>query len=285
MSKKNNPIYEIFSKGIMNSKHKGMKFDENGNVVCELNAEFGADVEVDGSLTINSAKDLKTKDGSSFGGEVEYVVATYNESIGEYDKLSASDVRKLKEGAPLKLNNFIGYPVGILDMQIIMAITLTVSDNTVVLAAVFVDIDNDGLGKISEEVYPFPDITTLATKDELSNYATKTDLNAKQSTLYRHTIDIDAGGLGLHTYVTALSKKNTVIDSIQDLVAVFGNTKLMATGSFGSDSEITAMLEVGTTMLDTYVHSSCGTKLSLSNWANYGPDETNFVITDSVTPM
>lgn len=34
----------------------------------ESKATFGADVEVDGSLTINSAKDLKTKDGSSFGG-------------------------------------------------------------------------------------------------------------------------------------------------------------------------------------------------------------------------
>lgn len=106
-----------------------------------------------------------------------------------------------------------------------------------------------------------------------------------QATLYQHTIDIAAGGLGLHTYITALSEKNTVIDSIQDLVSVFGNTKLMATGSYGPDSDKTALLEVGTSLTDTYVHSSHGSKMSLSNWANYGPDENFLEITDSVTAM
>lgn len=38
------------------------KVDVEGKVTC------GSDVEVDGALTINSAKDLKTKDGTSFGG-------------------------------------------------------------------------------------------------------------------------------------------------------------------------------------------------------------------------
>lgn len=35
----------------------------------ESKATFGADVDVDGALTINSASDLKTKDGTGFGGE------------------------------------------------------------------------------------------------------------------------------------------------------------------------------------------------------------------------
>ena len=58
----------FFCKGIMNRKRKGLMFDENGNVVCEPKAEFRSDVDVDGILTINSAKDLVTKDGTSIGG-------------------------------------------------------------------------------------------------------------------------------------------------------------------------------------------------------------------------
>lgn len=68
----------------MNRKHKGMMFDENGNVVCEPNAEFGADVEVDGKFKINSAKDLVTKDGTSIGGEdIPTLVVTRNASDDE----------------------------------------------------------------------------------------------------------------------------------------------------------------------------------------------------------
>lgn len=285
-------------------------------MVCEPNAEFGADVEVDGSLTINSAKDLKTKDGTSIGGGAEFyeidmgtekshtiteeqfnnakgknIKAIYNNK--EWYFYYQSTLEKSEYGITaciysasigmdddaINLNLFAGQLLKV-DHECIFGIATCIcptgiqlgidANNNLILA---LSSDNESKAYVSK-INGFPAITSAPSEDI-----------KVQSTLYRHTVDIDAGGLGLHTYVTALSEKNTVIDSIQDLVAVFGNTKLMATGMFGSNSETTAMLEVGTTMLNTYVHSGHGNKLSLSDWANYGPDETNLVITDSVTAM
>ena len=69
MTAKNKPTYELFCKGIMNKSRKGVRFDADGNVIVEPKAEFGSDVEVDGQLTINSASDLKTKDGTGFASK------------------------------------------------------------------------------------------------------------------------------------------------------------------------------------------------------------------------
>ena len=43
--------------------------DLRAGLSVEGEAEFGSDVEVDGQLTINSASDLKTKDGTTFKGD------------------------------------------------------------------------------------------------------------------------------------------------------------------------------------------------------------------------
>ena len=69
MTAKNKPTYELFCKGIMNKSRKGVRFDADGNVIVEPKAEFGSDMEVDGQLTINSASDLKTKDGTGFASK------------------------------------------------------------------------------------------------------------------------------------------------------------------------------------------------------------------------
>ena len=274
MAAKNKPIYEFFCKGMMNRKHKGIRFDENGNVVCEPNAEFGADVEVDGKLRINSAKDLVTKDGTSFGGGGLPSPWVANENVlGYEDTENQVVIGFLVEGG-----NLYGYQNKQAGEVSYVSPVASGSPNIFVYLNVNTQVE-------SSVLLP-DDFMTKSQEINLGDINTnKAEIAKKQATLYRHTIDIAAGGLGLHTYVTALSEKNTVIDSIQDLVTVFGNTKLMATGAHGTDNEATVLLEVGTSLTDTYVHTNHGTKMSLSNWANYGPDENYLVITDSVTAV
>lgn len=309
MAAKNKPIYEFFCKGMMNRKHKGIRFDENGNVVCEPNAEFGADVEVDGTLTINSAKDLVTKDGTSLGSN-PYFEITYAGGDEGYS-LSAEECTKIKNGYDIIVNDegvdgkYKFFNIGYVSFGETTIYAFTVSIGFTGLIGGVAIISGDTGSFIFSEI-DIPNVLKIKTNDELIPFADD-DSGAHvyvnsingikvldtggpkdikvQATLYRHTIDIAAGGLGLHTYVTALSEKNTVIDSIQDLVTVFGNTKLMATGAHGTDNEATVLLEVGTSLTDTYVHTNHGTKMSLSNWANCGPDENYLVITDSVTAV
>lgn len=219
-------------------------------------------------VIINSANNLKTKDGTSIGGGGLPSPWVANEKVLGYEDTENQlvigflfEAGNLLYGYQSNQSGDVSYVSPIAPGE--PNIFVFLNENTEV-----------------ESVIAVPDDFT--TKSQKINLG---DINKKQSTLYRHTIDIAAGGLGLHTYITALSEKNTVIDSIQNLVTVFGNTKLMATGAHGPDSEETALLEVGTSLTDTYVHTNHGTKMSLSNWANYGPDSTFLEITDSVTAM
>lgn len=279
------------------------KADIEGKLTC------GSDVEVDGKLQINSAKDLVTKDGTSIGGGGDVSLDKVNEFVngntvislidtvsnpwggGYYTGIMSKIKGKTYQTSPFIFIGLEGTGTNLKPVALV-ADSLSASASKVEFhvgdyGEWGMVINHNGYTRyLSGEIYyqsyhlSFPTKSgTLALKTDIP------DVSTKQATLYRHTIDIDAGGLGLHTYITALSEKNTVIDSVQDLVAVFGNTKLMATGMFGTDSETTAMLEVGTTMLDTYVHSGHGSKLSLSDWANYGPEQSRLVITDSVTAM
>lgn len=302
----------------MNRKHKGIRFDENGNVACEPNAEFGADVEVDGALTINSAKDLKTKDGSSLGDTIPTLEITNTDDgmaltssslaivksrVGKHSPIGKATIDYVGQSLTVTfyenatLNKGFDHPficspmfinLGIINIWSISTINLdtgqietfslnnytgfAISDTNVILA-------DDTYANYHGTMY----INTINGKPIVSGTESK-DIKV-QSTLYRHTIDIAAGGLGLHTYITALSEKNTVIDSIQDLVTVFGNTKLMATGQHSSDSRTSALVEVGTSLTNTYVYDSAGNKASLAEWSSIGPGETHLVISDSVTAM
>lgn len=398
MSAKNKPTYELFCKGIMNNKRKGLRFDENGNVVCEPKAEFGADVDVDGKLTINSVKDLLTKDGTSLGlpspwivndnflgamlsetqmsglglvnGNVIYIVthvnndviysAFFNAEINEdfntlfivdagTDENPVESVITVPSDFTTKSQTInLGDIANIANKQdkLVSGTSIKTINGESVLGTGNIAIGTDwkDLGKLKYQGFASDDVafglikasnseidvvnygfsssdgsSTFGYFDYIPGYkrlfifhspnvdstimfpndfftksqvvdlgdinTNKTEIAKKQSTLYRHTIDIDAGGLGLHTYVTALSEKNTVIDSIQDLVTVFGNTKLMATGQHSADSRTSALVEVGTSLTNTYVYDGAGNKTSLSHWSSIGPNETHLEITDNVTPM
>ena len=180
--RKNNPIYEFFCKGIMNKKHKGARFDDEGNFVVEPKAEFGDDVSIDGKLTLNSASDIVTKDGSSIGG----------------------------------------------------------------------------------------------------------DVSKKQNTLYRHTVTITNGTAKAYATFTADSEKNTKIDSIQDLIAVFGNTKISISGFAYSieASKILLRLDIGTAIGSTnvqFAEIAAGEFVPLSFTSVFGT--SGFVIDDDPTAM
>lgn len=204
MTAKNKPTYELFCKGIMNKSRKGVRFDADGNVIVEPKAEFGSDVEVDGQLAINSASDLKTKDGTGF-----------------------------------------------------------------------------------------------ASKSDLSTLATKEELNAKQSTLYRHTVTITTennnNSEAICISFTAESEKNLKIDSIQDLVSVFGNTELSCSGmafnnthqSYSTITKIFYTITVGTSLATTtFAYADIGT----SYYTEGGKftdiiGKAGFIIFDTVTAM
>lgn len=60
--------------------------DLRAGLSVEGKAEFGSDVEVDGQLTINSASDLKTKDGTGFASKLyrhTVIIATENNNNSE----------------------------------------------------------------------------------------------------------------------------------------------------------------------------------------------------------
>lgn len=116
------------------------------------------------------------------------------------------------------------------------------------------------------------------------------DLDAKQSTLYRHTVKIskatDDGKTSI-TFTTS-SQKNTPIDSIQDLTTVFGNTDLSVSGATflisSSQWEFYNKIHVGTSINDTTVDYINIDDVGTYNFTDmFGT--TGFTITDNVTAM
>ena len=147
------------------------------------------------------------------------------------------------------------------------------------------------------------DGTGFASKSDLSNLATKEEMNAKQSTLYRHTVCIINANAQLGPFAlsfTAESEKNLEIDSIQDLISVFGNTSLSCNGflwdsvsnSSAPYGAIVFRINIGTALasctVDYYIFSQTdGPELT------YGEDSSltdfigtsGFTISDTVTAM
>lgn len=105
-----------------------------------------------------------------------------------------------------------------------------------------------------------------------------------QSILYRHTVEFSESGLGYVNRFTAYSEKNTPIDSIQDLITVFGNTKLQCSGTVEGGSNLCIGIDVGTTADTTFFINITGVKQKISNWYTTQPEST-LTITDEVTAM
>lgn len=102
---------------------------------------------------------------------------------------------------------------------------------------------------------------------------------------YRHTVTIYKPSDVCFRF-TDYSEKNTVIDSVQDLITVFGNTKISGSGSIVTLEtglmSIYIGIDVGTTIDNTVMINS--NDLEQENFTDvFGT--TGFTITDEVTPM
>ena len=122
----------------------------------------------------------------------------------------------------------------------------------------------------------------------------KGSLDAKQSTLYRHTVLIsEPNNKTAYLTFTAESEKNTSIDSIQKLITVFGNTSISCSGIYRdgdpANSQSLLMINVGTSISNTTISSATIENNAITDFSNalftdtFG--STGFTITDNVTAM
>lgn len=286
------------------------------------------------SLTLPSASDLKTKDGTSFGGGDTSSIPTdinvdsdfnlvlehdgkvitgqkklvksfkyaengdfvydkniyiYNSSNGNYKEFKYifdsyghrvdnggfhyfeneqnSDIYYSGFNIYIKSNNITSpYSLGFL-------ITKKVKADTCIFSIKYTSQDDSSVGR------------TLNLPTKSGTIARIEDLATKQSTLYRHTVTIYKPSEVCFRF-TDYSEKNTVIDSVQDLITVFGNTKISGSGSIVTLEtglmSIYIGIDVGTTIDNTVMINS--NDLEQENFTDvFGT--TGFTITDEVTPM
>ena len=160
-------------------------------------------------------------------------------------------------------------------------ITIDPSYDTLELSDTFVN-DSDQrakIGTINGQLI----MTTMGSSENVDfKLATKQECWAR----YRHTVDITGKNSKGTNYIslrfTALSSKNTPIDSIQDLITLFANTKLETCGSLNGnddDSILTLIkgINVGTSITDTTLQYCDLTTETLTTYS------TDFTITDNVT--
>lgn len=252
------------------------KVDVEGDVTC------GKNLEVDGQVTINSAKDLKTKDGTGFGSDTSPWKVVGEELIWGYEARDGTSYQVLGI-APMEsgLINIIQdtKESGPLNLILEFSTTGALSQDI----GLFICI-NELLNITSKVILP----DDFATKSQIINLGdiniNKENIAKKQSTLYRHTVTFCESGLGYNNRFTAYSEKNTPIDSIQDLITVFGNTELMCAGTIESGSDICTGINIGTTADTILFLGTAGATQKLSSWYSTGPD-TTLTITDNVTAM
>lgn len=282
------------------------KADIEGKVTC------GNDVEVDGKLTINSAKDLKTKDGSSFGGGGDVSLNKVNEFVNGNTMISLIDtvsnpwgggyytgiMSKIK-GKTYQTSPFIfiGLEGTGTNLKPVALVADSLSSSASKVEFHVGDygewgmiINHNGYTRyLSGEIYyesyhlSFPTKSgTLALKTDIP------DVSTKQSTLYRHTVSIGNNNRKAKLSFMTESEKNTKVDSIQDLIAVFGNTTVGVSGYAHYDTcgYILLTLKVGTDITTTkvgFIETAGGEAVQLSFSDIFGTD--GFIITDIVTAM
>lgn len=120
------------------------------------------------------------------------------------------------------------------------------------------------------------------------------DLATKQSTLYRHTVLIsESTNKTAYLAFTAESENNTTIDSIQDLIAVFGHTSIACSGVSrdgdpGNEGSL-LMINVGTSISDTTISTATIENSAITDFSDVSFTDifrsTGFTITDNVTAM
>lgn len=238
----------------------------------ESKATFGSDAEVDGKLTINSAKDLVTKDGTGFGSDLKIFEIDFSRFSQETRDatLTSEEVQLFQNSDLIYVKNFGGQ--GKCQFQ-----------KNKDISASFTQIANNVGLTYSLEL----DDNSLQLKAFSVEIPTDEQLNAKQSTLYRHTITIYEGNTKDKNSIcfTAYTPSNTPIDSIQDLTASadgsnkLANTDLECFGVSGTESALVFYnkIHVGTSISNTTLQKVTGGSATLASvYATY-------TMTDDVT--
>ena len=263
------------------------KVDVEGKVTC------GSNVEVDGKLQINSAKDLVTKDGTSIGDGG----ALYEPAIVKPDEgaiyIPTDLVEKYDKGKTLGVLLFGNQmPYCLLKDEQTATNALSIisydSENQTTVYTLYPINKSDGKIDITNPIKFSP-----LSQDTFFTYlsAIEKNIEKKQATIYRHTVTFTQGiepdFKGRFTF-TDKSEKNTPIDSIQDLIAVFGNTDIQLSGCANFDQAyIMEKIHVGSSVDDTKFFYTNIDDYYMPQDNSYSAFDTGdtITITDNVTAM
>lgn len=240
-------------------------------------------------VIINSAKDLKTKDGSVFGGGEGLSKPWF--SSNEYIAiLSKSATTSPLDDYISGLCNIDG-TVGLIAGNLLAGVSAGFIPSLTADYPIFMYQGNDveSTVQLPEEFFNTSTIINLG--DINTN---KAEIAKKQPTLYRHTVLIsEPTNKTAYLAFTAESNKNTPIDSIQNLIAVFGNTSIACSGIYGdgdpANEQILLMINVGISISDTTISAASIENNGITDFSNalfadtFGA--TGFTIADNVTAM
>lgn len=218
------------------------------------------------SLTLPSAKDLKTKDGTSFGGGGGSIYLTPNQKTdGLYipddfgTKFANGEIAGFMIDAPCNfvLPNFAGYLGYDKTSDRLLYVLFEYSDST---------------GKIDTE----PIEVELATKANLST---------KQSTLYRHTIEIVKDNEA-SLILTTESTISTEINTMDKFISAFNGSELACMCSLYDNNGWNIHfigIQVGTTLDGTSMMSTNSLDTALTFADVFGT--SGYTIVDKVKPL
>lgn len=249
------------------------------------------------SLTLPSASDLKTKDGSTFGGSNELnsffdlhskEEPNSNVLYGKYD--TYKDIIDIGNKSYIFETNYfrtrVGFDYGGTSFGIVVEDKddrrkyCSIGKNSIWASNGPNDrliMNNNGFVKNGYRIN---------VRAKAGDMALLSDLDAKQDKRFVHTVEIHYASNGSYFCFTGISDKNTPIDSVEDLTTVFANRDFAGTGIYGSAG--LSKIHVGSSVNDTtfkkYMNNGEYTNPSEETFATvFNP--TGFTITDSVSAL
>lgn len=262
------------------SKDADGKFD--GGIQVEGDSEFGANVDIDGKLTLNSKDDIVLKDGSELGGKVELPITNaeldengdfilnknaYIISAPDNNSLNIGFAKGDSDDASKAIESVISLGEGVI--QLINANLSEGSGSSVTFGSEFggvsgfVDFSRDGHVFVFDYDFDnndmlfwadfvpyyinFPEaslrkpfygtlLPIVPASSAVGDYVLKASKTSDGTTYawktevvyYQHTLTLS--GTDAKLTLTAISKSNDVIDSLQDLANLFGGKSVSASG-------------------------------------------------------
>lgn len=101
---------------------------------------------------------------------------------------------------------------------------------------------------------------------------------------YRHTVEFSESALGYTNRFTSVSTNNLTIHSIEDLITVFGNTKLECSGTIEGGTSPCIGIDIGTTDDTVFFVNNKGVKQDIIHWYSIQGGST-LTITDDVSQI